>query len=546
MEETVRMVQSAAQAGVEITAELLKILLPSLAKGGMKLLGAGGKLLGYGIDKISDAQAEGTVSRKHLFAEAAKEKTEVRCTDSYPQDVVDRLVEKAKENHIPVSVNGEGASRSISYLERDTGIFAQIMQEWQQERLAPKAGQQGIKAFSVSELNVDAVKNHLEQNGVECWFTQSKNGEIHCNFSAENAEKVNTLMTDFKKTRSEIEENCIISTNIPENERQFEIKAQIAEIKETAESLRLGAELEETPEARDAALAEVAGELEGYEERIAELQNEYDAEKVNAFVRSENKEIIISHGEKSVTLNVDGKLHKSDVMAAMREDLLYSNVQAELAANKLAAEIGLSDNYFAEPARTVMPEKLMVNIRYGSDDVSIRDVSFSALKLRDGENVRLNVTNGDNSILIEPAELSDSELKSVFKEQLGMTDMQAEMAVSKARRIDAQIQSKLRETVYSHGGQRSVDIERTSSSSFIVKAGDTTKSYDFGQINLEEKIAADFKLPAENAHRVVQKAQGQSTIQNKLRVNAEKKRKSEKAKNDPFKEQKVNTGSKKR
>lgn len=543
MEETVRMVQSAAQAGVEITAELLKILAPAIAKGGMKLLGAGGKLIGFGIDKISDAQAEGTVSRKHLFAEAAKAKTEVKCTDSYPQDIADRLVEKAKENHIPVSLNGEGATRSISYLERDKDVFAQIMQEWQQERLAPKAGQQGIKAFSVSELNVDAVKTHLEQNGVECWFTQSKSGEIHCNFTADNVEKVNTLMTDFKNMRSDIEENCKISTNVPENERQLEIKAQIAELTEKTDSLRLDAQYADVnPETLDG----IYSEIEGYEAQLEKLRGEYDTERVKAFAEYESKEIVISDGEKSVALNADSSLRKYEVMAIMREEMGYTPVQAELAANKLADEFGLSENYFAAPTQIENLEKMQVNIRYGSDDATLQDVSFSALKLKDGENVRLNVTNGDNSILIEPAELSDSELKSVFKEQLGMSDRQAEMAVSKVRKIDAQIQSKLRETVYSHdGGQRSVNIERTSQNAFIVKAGETTKSYEFSQINLEEKIAADFGIPAENAHRVVQKAQGQSTIQNKIRANAEKKRTSAKAKNDPFKNQKTGTNSKK-
>lgn len=622
MEETVRMVQSAAQAGVEITAELLKILAPALAKGGLKLLGAGGKLLGYGIDKISDAKAEGTVSRKHLFAEAAREKTEVRHTESFPAEITTRLVEKAKENHIPISVNGDGASRSISYLERDKDIFAQIMQEWQQERLAPKEGRQGLKGFAISEQNIDAVKTHLEQNGVECWFTQSASGEIRCNFAAENVEKVNALMTDFKNTRSNIEENCKVTMNVPETERMTEIKAWIDELKnaeigtdlrsETYDNLlsdmqNRGVEFpvysennnriieREMPEAKQTA-GKAFWEKQGYtvnenakgveiiapqmdesgnpvldengkqtftnitvydisetnafeksvEMKITELQREYDAEKIKAFEASESKDVVVYDGEKSITLNVDSNLRKSDVMAAMREEFGYSNVRAELAANKLADELGLGENFYAAPTQMSNPQKMQVNIRYSSDDITIRDVSFSALKLKDGENVRLNVTNGDKSVLIAPAELSDSELKSVFKEQLGMTDRQAEFAVSKARKIDAQIQKKLRETVYAHdGGQRSVNIERTSQNAFIVKAEETTKSYEFSQVNLEEKIAADFGIPAENAHRVVQKAQGQSVVQNKLRDNAEKKRKAVKAKNDPFKTQKADTGSKK-
>lgn len=546
MEEAVRMVESAARAGVELTAELLKILAPALAKGGLKILGEGGKLLGFGINKataaISNTRAEGTVSRKNLFAEAAKENTEVMHTDSYPQDITERLVESAKENHIPVAVNGEGASRSISYLERDKDVLAQIMREWQQERLAPKEGQQGVKAVTVNGQNIDAVKTHLEQNGVECWFTRTNSGEIHCNFNAENTEKVNTLMTGFNKTRNEIEEKCEITANVPENERQIEIKAQISEIEQNNEDLQASANLEEDDEIR----AEIFSEIKSNEARIMELQDEYDAEKINAFANSENKEIVISDGEKSITLKVNNDLRKTDVMAAMREDLGYTPVQAELAANKLADELGLGENYYTSPTQMSNLEKLQVNIRYGSDDISIQDISFSALKLKDGENVQLSVTNGDNSVLITPAELSDSELKAVFKEQLGMSDIQAEKAVAKSRKIDAQIQSKLRETVYAHDRvERSVNIERTSQNAFIVKAGNVTKSYDFNQVNLEEKIAADFGIPAENAHRVVQKAQSQSAIQNKIRTNAERKRKAAKAKNDPFKNQTTGSSSKK-
>lgn len=246
-----------------------------------------------------------------------------------------------------------------------------------------------------------------------------------------------------------------------------------------------------------------------------------------------------------MTINIDSDLRKSDVTEALQEELGYTPVQAELAANKFADELGLGDNFFAEHTQGDRLDKMQVNIRYGSDDVSIRDISFSALKLDDGENVRLNVGNGDKAILITPAELSDDELKTVFKERLGMADMQAAKAVSKARKIDAQIQSRLRETAYTHdGGQRSVNIERTSPNAFIIKSGGVTKSYDFNQVNLEEKIAADFGIPAKNAHSAVQKAQGQSVIQNKIRAIAEKKRKTAKAKDDPFKSQKVGTGGK--
>ena len=545
MEEAVQMTISAARAGVEISVELLKILAPAFAKGGVKILGAGGKLAGFGINKatsaISNAYAEGTVSRKNLLLESAREKSPVQSTTNFPQEVTDKLVAAAKEHKIPVSVNGSGPTRSISYLDRDKDVIAQIMNEWQAERISPKESKQSLKNFSVSRQDMDAVKNQLEHNGVECWFTQSQDGKVKCNFKAEHEEKVNLILDDFKNTRAEIEQNCKITSDAPENERQLEIKEQIAELEINIEDLQASASLEENDEVREGIYSEIAEK----QSQIEELQIEYDTEKINAFENSEDKTVIISDelSGNSIEISADSNLRKSDVVAVLEEDFGYTPVQAELAANKLADELGLGENYFDAPNQMDNITKMQVNIRYPSDDISLRDVSFSALKLKDGENVHISVTNGDNSVLVTPSELSDNELKTVFKEQLGMSDFQAELAAAKSRKIDSQIQNKLRETVYEQSEQRSIGIERTSQNAFIVKSGNVTKSYDFNQINLEEKIAADFNIPSENARRIVQKAGNQSVIQNKIRTNAERKRKSAKNKQDPFKSQ--STGSKK-
>ncbi len=615
MEEAVQMVGTAARTGVEITAELLKILAPALAKGGIKILGTGGKLLGFGIGKAADAisyaNAEGTVSRKHLFAEAAKAKTEVKCTDNYPTEAVERMTEMAKKYKIPISVNGEGANRSISYLERDRDAIAQIMQDWQMERLAPRADRQGVTAFVVNDQrNLGAIKSQFEQNGVECWFTQNQNGEIRCNFKSEDLEKAKIVSENFKKTQGEIAEHCNIVANIPENARQADLRMQIEQLENAVPSAEtydnILADMEksgvefpkysennmriikrEMPDAKQIAgkafweqqgykLNENAkgveivapqmndngnpvldengkqtfttttvydiSETNAYEKtvqpKIDELRAEYDAEKAKAFAAAENKTVTVSNetNGKSVEINVDSKLRRSDVEDILREELGYSSVQAELAANKFGAELGLSDKFYTDHTQAENLDKIQVNIRYSSDDITIRDISFSAVKLSDGENVRLNIANGDNSVLIVPADMSDEELKTVFKEQLGMSEIQAEKAVEKSRRIDTQIQSKLRETVYDRDEtQRTVNIERTSQTSFVVTTGEKNKVYDFSQIDLEKKIAEDFGIPAQNAHNIVQKAKNQSVVQNKIRANAEKKRKSDKLKNDPLK-----------
>lgn len=619
MEETVRMVQSAAQAGVEITAELLKIIAPALAKGGMKLLGAGGKLLGYGLDKLADAAAEGSVSRKHLFAEAAKAKSEVRSTDSFPSEAAERMAEMAKERGIPVSLNGEGASRSLSFLERDKDAVAQIMRDWQAELLAPRADRQGVKSFAVKDPhNIGVIKSEFEQNGVECWFSQ-KNGEIKCNFKAEDMEKAKTVSENFKKKQSEIAEKFTVSPNVPETARQAELLAQIEQLENaapTAESYDSilaemkngGAEFpgfsernteiinREMPDAKQVAgkafweergfavnkLAKGVeitvpqkddngkpvldgegkptfttavvydiSETNAYEKtvqtQIGELRKEYDAERLKAFSETENKTVTVTNEEngKSFELNIENGLRRADVADMLTENLGYSAAQAELAANKFGAELGLSDNFYADRTQAENIDRMSINIRYGSDDITLQNTAFSALKMKDGENVRLSVENDGKAVLVTPAELSDSELKSVFKEQLGMSDIQAEKAVEKSRKIDGQINAKLRETVYDRDEtQRTVNIERTSQTAFVVAAGDKVKSYTFAQINLEERIANDFGIPRENARNVVRKAQNQSAIQNKIRSGSENKRRAAKLKNDPLAQNK-SAGAKK-
>lgn len=608
MEETVRMVQSAAQAGVEITAEVLKIIAPVLAKGGMKLLGAGGKLLGYGIGKIADAASAGTVSRKHLFAESAKANCAVLSTDSFPSEAVERMTEMAKERNIPISVNGEGDNRSISFLERDKDAMAQILQDWQTERLAPRANKQSVTAFVVNDKrNLDIIKSEFENNGVECWFTQNAKGEVLCNFKSDDLEKARLVSESFKKTQGEIAEKFSVSPNVIETARMAELQTQIEQLENAAPSAEVYSSIlediknngetfpdysdgnteiieREMPDAQqvagkafwekqgftlneDAKGVEIfapqmdengeyvldgngkqtfttvtvydisqtnAGETEK-QMKVNELRAEYNAEKLKAFSEAENKSVTVTNEEngKNVEIAIDDKLRRSDVEEMLRENLGYSTVQAELAANKLGAELGLSDDFYAGHIQSANIERILVNIRYKSDDIALQDISFSAVKAQN-ENVMLNIENNGKTVLIAPAELSDGELKSVFKEQLGMSEIQAEKAVDKTRKIDRQINAKLQETVYNHDESRTVNIERTSADAFTVTDGAKLKSYTLNQVNLEERISEDFGIPKENAHNVIKKANNQSVVQNKIWRSTNEKRKAQKLKKDPF------------
>lgn len=608
MEETVRMVQSAAQAGVEITTELLKIIAPALAKGGMKLLGAGGKLLGYGIGKIADAASAGTVSRKHLLAESVKANCAVLSTDSFPSEAVERMTEMAKERGIPIAVNGEGENRSISFLERDKDEMAQLLRDWETERLAPRSDRQGVTAFVVNDKrNLGIIKSEFEKNGVECWFTQNAKGEVLCNFKSDDLEKARLVSENFKKTQGEIAEKFTVSPNVPETARMAELRTQIEQFETatpTAEAYNSVIEdmknsgvtfptysernteiiKREMPDAKQVA-GKAFWEQQGFtinenakgveviapqmdengnpvldengkqtfttvtvydisqtnalenekQMKLNELRVEYNAEKLKAFSEAENKSVTVTNEEngKSVEIAIDDKLRRSDVEEMLRENLGYSTVQAELAANKLGAELGLPDDFYADYIQSANIERILVNIRYKSDDIALQDISFSAVKAQN-ENVMLNIENNGKTVLIAPAELSDDELKNIFYEQLGMSEIQAEKAVEKSRKIDRQINAKLQETVYNHDESRTVNIERTSADAFTVTDGAKIKSYTFNQVNLAERISEDFGIPKENASNIIKKANNQSVVQNKLRRSTEAKRKAQKLKKDPF------------
>ena len=106
-----------------------------------------------------------------------------------------------------------------------------------------------------------------------------------------------------------------------------------------------------------------------------------------------------------------------------------------------------------------------------------------------------------------------------------MTEHQAELAVEKAVKVDSQIKSKISErTIDSKGLSQEMHIERTSAKTFTVQLGDKVKAYNANTINLDDKIARDFGIPKENARNVINKAQKQSLLQNKLRKSAVEKK----------------------
>lgn len=262
--------------------------------------------------------------------------------------------------------------------------------------------------------------------------------------------------------------------------------------------------------------------------KISELERDYDEEKVAAFSATEKKNVLVSDAAsgKSVEINVDGKLRKADVAAVMRDELGYSAVQADIAANKFCYDLGLDkEKYFSAPSQIGNINALKTNIRYESDDLTIRDVRFDAVNFKDGEDTHLILQHGENAVGLTPSKMSRSDMIGACINQLGLSEHQAEKAVDKAIKIDDQVRSRMEErTLDERGYSEELRIERTSDNTFTVSSRDKVKVYNFTTINNEDKIAEHFNIPKENARNIIDKAKRQSVLQNRIRNAAKKKK----------------------
>lgn len=598
---------STSQKAIEFTLELIRLLAP-LAK---SLLG---ELYHKSVDgvnfvggKIANARTAGTVTNKGLIVEAQKANSPIATTSNFLARDAELVAAKAKEYKIPVAIIGNGEKQTLEYLERDKGVIEQITTEIMQERL--KNAPQSVKCFVIGENNVSSMKTLFEENGIECQFIGGKDGKISCIYPAECAEQVAVIKNDYKEIHANVEANFGITPNVPETERQIEIKAQIAELQNARENPELrGKFYEET--AADTEIefpvyseknmervweqmpdaTRVAGkafwEQQGYQvnenaqgvniiapqmddngdpvlddngkqtfteitvydisetnafersldKQIGELQREYDEEKINAFDMSDDKKVVLSDelsGAK-IEITVDSKLRKSDVSEILQKELGYSEVQADIAANKLCYDLELDKNsYFRKPTQIDNIDALKTNIRYPSEDLTLRDVRFDAVNFKDGQDTHLILRNGDNAVGLTPAKMSREEMKEICVNELGLSEYQAEKAVDKTVKIESQVRSQVEErAVNKQGVSQEAHIERTSDNAFSVTIGDKTKFYNFSTINLDEKIASNFDIPRENARNIVNKAKNQSVLQNKIH-NASKKKKPEKAAETP-------------
>ena len=272
-------------------------------------------------------------------------------------------------------------------------------------------------------------------------------------------------------------------------------------------------------------------ETNAYETAIRDelnsLHNEYAEERAAAFAQSDTKEIVVSDdlSGQSVTLTADN-LTKEQVSQALQENLGYSAEKADIAANKVCYDLSLDrDVYFAKPTQIDNVDALRTNIRYESDDLTLRDTRFDAVNFKDGEDTHVILRNGDNVVGLTPAKMNQDEMKKLCVSQLGMSEYQADKAVTKAVKIESQVRSKMEErTINQQGISQEMHIERTGDNVFSVSMGGKSRSYNFSTVGVEEKIARNFDIPLENARNVVQKAKKQSVLQNRIQNSLKKKK----------------------
>ena len=467
---------AALQSGqkvIEVSAELVKLLAP-LAE---KLLSTVFHKSVDGINnvggKIADITSKGTVTNKALFGEAQKANCGISTTSNVLSMDVENFVQKAKQYNIPVAVVGKGDKQTIEFLDRDKGVIDQITQEIMQERL--KEAPQSVKSFTISENNITAMKAAFEEHGIDCQFMKAADGKIKCVYPAEEAEQVAVIKNDYRQMHKEVSDNLDI---------------QVGENETLVADNELGKSFVFTP------------------------------------------------------------MNKAQTMQMLQEQFGYSEAKADLAANKICRDLGLDKKkFFANTQQYDNLNSLKTNIRYQSDDLTLRDVRFDAVNFKDGGTTggrmafaqsaartphtqsersptHIVIQNGDKSAALTPDRMTETEMMNICTNQLGMSEYQAQKAVEKSTKINRQVNSQIEERGVSKDGiSHTVQIERSTKDTFLVRLGDKSKTYNFNTINVADKVARDFSIPKENAQRIVEKAKQQSALQNKIQNVIKKKKK---------------------
>ena len=265
-------------------------------------------------------------------------------------------------------------------------------------------------------------------------------------------------------------------------------------------------------------------------EQVAVIKNDY--KQMHKEV-ADNLDVQLGENEILIEDNQLGKsfvftpMNKAQTMQMLQEQFGYSEAKADLAANKICRDLGLDkDKFLAHTEKYDNLNSLKTNVRYQSDDLTLRDMRFDAVNFKDGGTTHIVIQNGDKSAALTPDRMTETEMMNICTNQLGMSEYQAQKAVEKSTKINRQVNSQIEERGVSKDGiSHTVQIERSTKDTFLVRLGDKSKTYNFNTINVADKVARDFNIPKENAQRIVEKAKQQSALQNKIQNVIKKKKK---------------------
>lgn len=253
-------------------------------------------------------------------------------------------------------------------------------------------------------------------------------------------------------------------------------------------------------------------------------------EVAESFMAAPSKDSIgiISDTNTGKTLNLNqfgGKVKKYQIVNMLQKEWEYSPAKAELAANKLCDDLRLNVNeYLSHNRQLDNINSLKTNIRYESDSILLRDVTFSEVNFKDVDNTHISISFNDKSAVLIPDTMSVEKMKKICVSELGMKEEMAAEAVRKSDKINAQINSKLNEVKIDRttGVAQEIKIERRKNNSFSVMLGNITKSYDFKDERLVQNIAKDLGISSDKAKKIIDKAKAQSAFRNNI-TNAAKR-----------------------
>ena len=139
-----------------------------------------------------------------------------------------------------------------------------------------------------------------------------------------------------------------------------------------------------------------------------------------------------------------GKVKKYQIVNLLQKEFGYSSLKANLAANKLCDDLRLNANeYLSHNKQLEKINSLKTNIRYESDSILMRDVTFSEVNFKDGNNTHISISFGEKSTVLTPDTMSTEEMKKICVSELGMKEEMADEAVLKSSKINTQINSKI-------------------------------------------------------------------------------------------------------